>query len=56
MILSNNDIEVIATKNNKHYKKIMKLNDWLKFIKEKSNNGFTYKAYQIGFSQYKLEN
>lgn len=50
------NIEVIAIKNDICKKKIMKLSHWYDLIKNKPKNGFKYKAYQIGFSQYKTEN
>lgn len=47
-------IEVIKTdKNGKAWKKQMKYGDWKSMKKQP---GFVYRAYQIGVSQYKLEN
>lgn len=49
------DIEVIATKNGKHYKLEMNSSDLFNFLKDKKKEGYKYLAYQKGFSQYKLE-
>lgn len=48
-----NDIEVIATKNGKHYIQHMTAAEWSNFKKKPR---FSYIAYQKGFSQFKLEN
>lgn len=45
-------IELIASKEGKHWKILMTISEWRNF---KKKPGFTYLAYQIGFSQYKLE-
>lgn len=50
------ELEIIATKDDKHYISYMNLTEWLNFRKCKMKSGFTYKAYQKGFSSYKLEN
>jgi len=46
-------IEVIATKNGKHYKQVMTMEKWQSFEKKP---GFTYQTFQAGFSQFKTEN
>lgn len=47
-------VEVIKTdKNGKAWKKLMKYGEWKSMKKQP---GFVYRAYQIGVSQYKLEN
>jgi len=47
-------IEVIKTdKNGKAWKKIMSFGEWLSMKKQP---GFIYRSYQIGVSQFKLEN
>lgn len=47
-------IEVIKTdKNGKSWKKIMTFGEWLSMKKQPN---FVYRAYQIGFSKFKLEN
>jgi len=51
----NHDLEVIATKEGKHYKLEMCSSDWYNFLKHKKKKGFKYLSYQKGFSQYKLE-
>lgn len=45
-------IEIIATKDGKHYKMIMTVAEWA--VKPK-NRKFKYQMFQLGFSQYKLE-
>jgi cobalamin biosynthesis Co2+ chelatase CbiK len=45
-------VEIIATKNGKHYKKEMTVKEWKGFLRQ---NGFSYTVYQKGFSQFKLE-
>lgn len=47
------ELEVIATKDGKHYIQYMDRAEWAVFKKKK---GYKYIAYQKGFSQYKLEN
>ena len=51
----NHDLEVIATKKGKHYKLEMNTSDWYDFITNKKKKGFTYLAYQKGFSQFLIE-
>ena len=46
-------IEIIATKEGKHYKMIMTVAEWK--VKERKPN-YKYQSFQLGFSQYKLEN
>lgn len=53
MLEDSEKVEVIASKDGKDYKSIMIFGLW-KVLKKK--NGFSYRAYQIGFSQFKLEN
>jgi hypothetical protein len=53
MLLPDTEIEIIAIKNGKYYKQIMTVWQWQHFKKKK---GFRYKAYELGFSQYKTEN
>lgn len=50
---NNTPIEVIATKNGKNFKELMPLEKW-KSLDRKP--GFTYSAYQVGFSQFVTEN
>lgn len=45
-------IEVIGTKKDKHYKLTMTFGEWMNSFKKKK--GWTYNAYQLNFSQYKL--
>lgn len=47
------EIEIIAIKGEICHKMIMTLLNWKSF---KRNRNYVYKAYQLGFSQYKLEN
>ena len=46
------ELEIIATKNGKQYITYMTANEWASFKKKK---GFTYIAYQKGFSGFKSE-
>ncbi len=46
-------IEVIATKNGKHFKQVMTIAKWQSFEKKP---GYSYKTYQLGFSQFQTEN
>jgi hypothetical protein len=50
-----NQIEVIATHKTtlKHYKTIISLSEWQTFKRKKE---FYYHAYELGFSQYQLNN
>lgn len=50
------ELEIIATKDDKHYISFMNSIEWLNFRKNKMKPGFRYIAYQKGFSSYKLEN
>ena len=52
---SNEIIEVIATKNDRHYIQYMTISEWDTFNKQKRKVGYTYKAFQKGYSQFKLE-
>lgn len=45
-------IEIIATKENKHYKMIMTVAEWKMF---KKKIGFKYQSFQLGFSKFSLE-
>jgi len=54
-------VEVIKTNGIKSYKKEMKYIQFLNMqstetYKENVRKGYTYIAYEIGFSQYKIEN
>ena len=53
MLLPDDNIEIIAIKNGKYWKTIMTVREWQNFKKKK---GFRYIAYEIGYSQFKLEN
>ena len=53
MLLPDTVIEIIATKNGKHYKMVMTVEQW-KYKERKKK--YKYQEYQLGFSQYKLEN
>jgi hypothetical protein len=55
--IANSDqiIEVIATKNDKHYIQYMTISEWDSFNKQKRKAGYNYKAFQKGYSQFKLE-
>lgn len=47
-------IEVVKTdKNGKSWKKEMSFGEWLAMKKQ---HGFVYRAFQIGFSKFKIEN
>lgn len=49
-------LEIIKTINGLHYKKIMTWEEWFVFNKKPKQNNLKYTAYQVGFSQFKLEN
>lgn len=55
IVNSDQTIEVIATKNGKHYIQYMTISEWENFNKQKRKVGYSYKAYQKGYSQFKLE-
>ena len=46
------EVEVIASKGNQHFKKIMTLKE-IKTMEKKP--GFSYRTFQIGYSQFKLK-
>ena len=52
MLLPETLIEIIVTKDQKHYKIEMTVSNWKNY---KKKDGFEYKAFQLGFSQYKIE-
>ena len=49
-------LEIIKTINGLYYKKIMPREEWLKFNKKPKPKNVKYQAYQIGYSQFKLQN
>jgi hypothetical protein len=53
MLFPDTIIEIIAFKDNKYYKMVMTIAEWK--IKPKKK-GFRYQMYQLGYSQYKIEN
>lgn len=53
MLVDDDEIEVIAFKDNKYWKTIMTFREWKKFPRKK---GFRYIAFEVGFSQFNLEN
>lgn len=55
IVNSDQTIEVIATKNGKHYIQYMTISEWENFNKQKRKTGYSYKAFQKGYSQFKLE-
>ena len=52
MLAPETEIEVIAMKNGLYWKQIMTYAEWVKIKKKR---GYKYLAYEIGVSQYKLE-
>jgi hypothetical protein len=50
------ELEIIATKNGKHYISYMSQIEWLEFLRTKKQKGFMYQAFQVGFSSFELEN
>lgn len=52
MLPEETEIEVIASKGEQHFKKVMSLK---KAREMKRKPGFTYRFFQIGFSQFKIK-
>lgn len=49
-------LEIIKSIDGLHYKKIMTTEEWIDFNKKPKPRNVKYQAYQIGYSQFKLEN
>lgn len=53
---SKTKLDIIATKDGKHYHQSMTYDEWMKFCKTKKKNGFIYIAYELGYETHVLQN